>query len=219
MRGSFEVAASPCFCSLGFLTVAFLYLLPSTAARAPRQPRPALSVFVCFMAASFVPVDDPFPQLSVPLRSSRSAGDLPSPTNLLALSSVSSSSSPPLPALRGPTYGIVAALLRARATFYNLVQPSWGSTDLRRCWPSPRAPKTAHICTGRVLERCLIFFSILFNLPHLSRGSFQTLESIRVNSHEFQRGSVRSVDERIREIVCRRRGFFAVVNCERWRIT
>lgn len=69
MRGPFEVAASPCFCSLGFLTVAFLYLLPSTAARAPRQPRPALSVFVCFMAAPFVPVDDPFPLLSVSLRS------------------------------------------------------------------------------------------------------------------------------------------------------
>lgn len=68
MRGPFEVAASPCFCSLGFLTVAFLYLLPSTAARAPRQPRPALSVFVCFMAAPFVPVDDPF-SLSVSLRS------------------------------------------------------------------------------------------------------------------------------------------------------
>ena len=30
-------------------------------------------------------------------------------------------------------YGIVAALLRAWATFYNLVQPSW---DLRRCSPS-----------------------------------------------------------------------------------
>lgn len=67
MRGSFEVAASPCFCSLGFLTVAFLYLLPSTAARAPRQPRPALSVFVCFMAASFVPVDDPFSLLRLSL--------------------------------------------------------------------------------------------------------------------------------------------------------
>lgn len=63
MRGPFEVVASPYFCSLGFLTVVFLYLLPSTAARAPRQPRPALSVFVCFMAAPFVPVDDPFPLL------------------------------------------------------------------------------------------------------------------------------------------------------------
>lgn len=80
MRGPFEVAASPCFCSLGFLTVAFLYLLPSTAARAPRQPRPALSVFVCFMAAPFVPVDDPFP-LSVSLRSFPSANDLLLPSS------------------------------------------------------------------------------------------------------------------------------------------
>lgn len=67
MRGSFEVAASPHFCSLGFLTVAFLCLLPSALARAPRQPRPALSVFVCFMAAPFVPVDDPSPPLSFSL--------------------------------------------------------------------------------------------------------------------------------------------------------
>lgn len=133
MRGSFEVAASSCFCSLsGFFTVA--YRLPSVLARAPRQPRPALSVFVCFMAAPFVPVDDPFLSVSFPL-SKRSDLLLPSSPVSCAPFLLF------IAALRGPTYGIVAALLRAWASFYNLVQPSWGGTDLRRCSPSLAHPE------------------------------------------------------------------------------
>lgn len=97
---------------------------------------------------------------SVSLRSFRSAGDLllPSPDKpSRALFGIFLFS--PLP--RGLMYGIVAALLRAWATFYNLVQPSWGSADLRRCSPSLHVLKILHniciICFMHILLFILFY--------------------------------------------------------------
>lgn len=168
MRGPFEVAASPCFCSLGFLIVAFL--LPSSLRSGSRQPRPALSVFVCFMAAPFVSVDDPSPSVYLSFSLSRRSSFAFSGRTFRALVCVFLfSPSPPYVAASRPyirhSCGIAPSLGIA-------LQPSsslrWEVPDLRRCSSSLR-PSGGYfknvlynVCIGRVFSRYFIL-----QLPHI----------------------------------------------------
>lgn len=162
MRGSFEVAAS----SRAFALSAFLPSLSSTffpplrLAHRDSHGRPFRYSFVSWRLPS-CPLTIPsrcFPSRSDPLEA-RPIFLLR--TNLLALSSVSSFSSPS-PALRGPTCGIVAALLRARFTTLSSLRGAARTSEGVSLALAPRRSSATFVL------RTSHFFFILFNFPFIA---------------------------------------------------